>query len=61
MHTDKYVPADNNGGWGVAAGIIVLALLFISAATYIHKRTYKPPTDVTAQVHGSRHVAGTEP
>lgn len=44
-HTDRYVPADTNGGWGIAAGVIALAIAFIIAATVIHKRTYKHPTD----------------
>ena len=44
-HTDRYVPADTNGGWGIAAGVIALAVALIVAVTIIHKRTYKPPTD----------------
>ena len=46
-HTDRYVPADVNGGWGFAAGVIVLALACIAAATVIHNKSYKHPTDVT--------------
>lgn len=44
-HTDRYVPADTNGGWGIAAGVIALAIACIITATVIHNRTYKPPTD----------------
>lgn len=44
-HTDRYVPADTNGGWGFAAFVIALAIACIVAATVIHKATYKPPTD----------------
>ncbi|MDB4877002.1 MAG: hypothetical protein JWM41_3448 [Gemmatimonadetes bacterium] len=53
QHIDRYVPADTNGGWGVAAGVIVLALLCIATATYVHKKTYKHPTDVTWQAAGT--------
>jgi hypothetical protein len=44
---DRHVPADTNGGWPFAAGIILLALVCIATATYIHKKTYRHPTDVT--------------
>ncbi len=51
-HVDRYVPAVTNGGWGFAAGIIALAILLIVAATVIHKKTYKHPTDPTASAIG---------
>ena len=44
-HTDRYVPADTNGGWGFAAIVIALVITCIVTATVIHKRTYKHPTD----------------
>jgi hypothetical protein len=47
QHIDRYVPADTNGGWGIAAGVVMLAVLLIVAVTMIHKRTYKHPTNVT--------------
>jgi hypothetical protein len=53
QHTDRYVPADTNGGWGVATGILVLTALIIIAVTYVHKRTYRHPTDVTWHGIGS--------
>jgi hypothetical protein len=53
-HRDRYIPADNNAGWGVAAGIVFLAIVCIATATYVHKRTYKHPTDVTWHARGSR-------
>ena len=56
-HIDRYVPADTNGGWGFAAGIIALAVLCIAGATYIHKTTYKHPTDVTWHGRGSGDAA----
>ena len=46
-HVDRYVPAQTHGGWPIAAGIVLLALACIATATYIHKKTYKHPTDVT--------------
>ncbi|HEX3866552.1 MAG TPA: hypothetical protein VHV78_07345 [Gemmatimonadaceae bacterium] len=46
-HVDRYVPADTNAGWGIAAFIILLAVACIASVTYIHKTTYKHPTDVT--------------
>ena len=47
QHVDRYVPANTNSGWGVAAGIVLLALACIATATYVHKKTYRHPTDVT--------------
>ena len=52
-HIDRYVPAETNGGWGYASGVIVLADVIIAAVAYIHKATYKHPTDVTWQAKGS--------
>jgi hypothetical protein len=52
-YVDRYVPADTNAGWGIAGGIILLALTCIATATYIHKKTYRHPTDVTWQAVGS--------
>ncbi|MFI5230826.1 MAG: hypothetical protein ACHQWU_17295 [Gemmatimonadales bacterium] len=53
QHTDRYVPADTNQGWGIAAGVLLLTAALIASATYIHKRTYKHPTDVTWHGIGS--------
>jgi len=52
-HTDRYVPADTNGGWGFASGVILLAVICIVSVAYIHKQTYKHPTDVTWHGKGS--------
>ena len=46
-HQDRFVPADVNGGWPFAAGVVLLAIIFITGATIIHKKTYKKPTDPT--------------
>ena len=54
QYVDRYVPADNNGGWGIAAIIVTLALVCIATATYVHKKTYKHPTDVTWHARGAQ-------
>jgi cbb3-type cytochrome oxidase subunit 3 len=56
-HVDRYVPAETNGGWGFATFVIVLALVLIAGVTYIHKTTYKHPTDVTARAIGDAPAA----
>jgi len=56
-HVDRYVKADTNGGWGVATFILLLTALCIVVVTYIHKQTYKHPTDVTWHGKGSGDVA----
>ena len=53
QHVDRYVPAETNGGWGFASFVIFLVIACVAAATYIHKQTYKHPTDVTW--HGDEH------
>lgn len=52
-HIDRYVPAETNGGWSVAAGVILFTVLCIATVTYIHKQTYRHPTDVTWHGKGS--------
>ena len=52
-HVDRYIPAETNGGWGFASFVIVLALVLIAGVTYIHKTTYKHPTDVSAHAVGA--------
>ena len=56
-HTDRYVPADVNGGWGFATGVIALAVICIVAVTYVHRQTYRHPTDVTWHGRGSGGTA----
>jgi hypothetical protein len=55
-HVDRYVPAETNGGWGFAGFIWLLTIALIVTATYIHKQTYKHPTDVTWHGRGSGDV-----
>ena len=52
-HVDRYVPAETNGGWGFAAFIVLVAVALIVTVTYIHKQTYRHPTDVTWHGRGS--------
>jgi len=56
QHVDKYVPAETNGGWGFATGVILFTVALIVAVTYIHKQTYRHPTDVTWHGKGSGPV-----
>jgi len=39
---------------GVATGIVLLALACIATATYVHRKTYKHPTDVTWHGKGEK-------
>jgi hypothetical protein len=45
---------------GFASLIIGLALALIATATYIHKQTYRHPTDVTWHGPGSGDVASPD-
>jgi hypothetical protein len=53
-HQDRYVPANVNGGWPIAAGVVALAIVCIVTAYVIHEKTYKHPTDVTWHATGER-------
>ena len=61
LYPDRYVPADTNGGWGFASFIVFLAVACIVTVTYIHKSTYKHPTDVTWHGKGSGDTAPVSP
>lgn len=61
QYIDRYVPADTNGGWGFAAFVILLVAICIGTATYIHKRTYKHPTDVTWRAVGEGAMGSPTP
>jgi hypothetical protein len=58
MH-DSHAPAPNGrhipftqGGWGVALFICLLAVGSALTAFYVHKTTYKHPTDVRMRAVG---------
>ena len=53
-HQPKYVPARTNDGWSVAALVVSLAVVLIVSVAYIHKKTYKHPTDPTFVSSGDR-------
>jgi hypothetical protein len=43
---ERYVPPNNNAqGWGIAALIVLLALVCAFSAFTIHNRTYRDPTN----------------
>ena len=52
-HQDRYIPAHTNGGWGIAGGVIALAVACAVLATVVYNKTYKHPTDVTWHGVGS--------
>jgi ABC-type nickel/cobalt efflux system permease component RcnA len=54
--TPRYVPADTNGGWPIAAGVVGLALVCIGAVWQIYRTTYKHPTDVSWQTRDHEKV-----
>jgi hypothetical protein len=51
-HVDRHVPFKQEG-WGVALFIVFLAVASAGFATYVHKTTYKHPTDVRFRAAGS--------
>jgi len=51
---DTWVEAKTNEGWGIAAGVVGLAVLCIVMATVVHQRTYRHPTDVTWHATGQQ-------
>jgi len=46
-YSDRYIPANTNGGWGAIGFVIFLVIVCIATATYIHKKTWKNPADPT--------------
>jgi hypothetical protein len=55
-YAGKHIPF-KKGGWGVAAFICLLAVASAASAYYVHKTTYKPPTDVRFHAIGSERGA----
>lgn len=51
-HVDRHIPFKQEG-WGAALFIVLLAAATAGWATYVHKTTYKPPTDVHFRAAGS--------
>ena len=50
----KHIPFKQEG-WGVAFLVVMLAVAAAGGAWYVHKTTYKDPTDVRF------HAVGTHP
>ena len=55
---DRHVPFKQEG-WGAALFIVLLALGSAAMATYVHKTTYRPPTDVHFRAAGSAEPGGS--
>ena len=51
-HVDRYIPFKQEG-WGIALFIVLLALGSAAFATYVHKTTYRHPTDTRFQATGA--------
>jgi hypothetical protein len=51
-HVDRYIPFKQEG-WGIALFIVLLAVASAATATFVHKKTYKHPTDVHFQATGA--------
>jgi hypothetical protein len=47
----RHVPF-KKGGWGKALFVVFLAVASWASAYYVHKRTYRPPTDVRFRAVG---------
>jgi hypothetical protein len=48
----RHVPFKQEG-WGIALFVVLLAAASAGFATYVHKTTYHPPTDVRFQAAGT--------
>lgn len=51
-HAGQRIPFKQEG-WGVAAFVVLLAVATAAGAAYVHKTTYKHPTDVRFQATGA--------
>ena len=51
-HPGRYIPFKREG-WGTALFVVLLALGTAAAATYVHRQTYKHPTDVRNRAAGA--------
>ena len=57
-HVDRYVPFKQEG-WGIALFVVLLAVGSAAMATYVHKSTYKHPTDVHFRAAGAATSGGS--
>ena len=44
----RHVPVNTSQGWGVAAGVVLLALALVASVIYINKTQFHSPNDVLA-------------
>ena len=56
-HQSRYIPAKTSEGWGIAAGVVFLAIVCAVSAAVIHRETYKHPTDVRWRAAGGQPAA----
>ena len=54
--TGRHIPFKQEG-WGVAAFVVLLAVIAAASAGYVHNKTYKHPTDVRFQAAGEHSQA----
>ncbi len=53
-HQDRHIDVNKNQGWGAALLTILVVAVLITAATYIHKTTYKSYNDLTFHAKGGQ-------
>ena len=53
----KHIPFKQEG-WGVAFLVVMLAVASAGGAWYVHKTTYKDPTDVRFHAVGTHPTSG---
>ncbi len=51
-HAGQHIPFKQEG-WGVALFVVFLAVASATGAWYVHKTTYKDPTDVRFHAAGN--------
>ena len=51
----RHVPVNTSQGWGVAAGVVLLALALIASAIYLNRTRFHSPNDVLAPTTRSTH------
>jgi len=51
-HAGQRIPFKQEG-WGVSLFVVLLAVATAAGATYVHKTTYKHPTDVRFRAAGT--------
>ena len=51
----RHVPVNTSQGWGVAALVVLLALVLIATVVYINKTRFHSPNDVLAPSSSTSH------